>query len=85
MKLVPGTGGSGNTIPTQLSESGCVDPADITQPYAGLVPYDLNAPFWSDGATKSRFLGLPNGTTITIDSRTTGSFRWVPSSSRISG
>jgi len=67
MKLVPGAGGAGNSIPSQLSASGCVDPSDVTQPYAGLVPYDLNAPFWSDGASKTRFLGLPNGTTVTID------------------
>ncbi len=72
MKLVPGAGGSGNTIPTLLSETGCVDPTDITQPYAGLLPYDLNAPFWSDGAGKTRFLGLPNGTTITIDDQAVG-------------
>jgi uncharacterized repeat protein (TIGR03806 family) len=36
----------------------------VTEPYAGLVPYDLNAPFWSDGALKDRHIGLPNGTTI---------------------
>lgn len=28
------------------------------------MPYDLNAPFWSDGAAKDRWIGLPNGTTI---------------------
>ena len=65
--LVPGAGGGGNTIPDLLSNTGCVDPADITLPYAGLVPYDINATFWSDGADKTRFLGLPNGTTMVID------------------
>jgi uncharacterized repeat protein (TIGR03806 family) len=30
-----------------------------------LLPYDINALFWSDGADKERFIGLPNGTTIT--------------------
>jgi uncharacterized repeat protein (TIGR03806 family) len=53
-----------DTIPTLLSESGCTDPADTTAPYSGLVPYDLNAPFWSDGAVKDRLIGLPNGTSI---------------------
>ncbi len=56
-----------DTIPALLSNSGCVDPADITAPYAGLVPYDINAPFWSDGVPKERLAGLPNGTTITRD------------------
>ena len=67
IKLVPGSGGGQSAVADLLSNSGCVDPADITQPYAGLIPYDLNARFWSDGADKSRLLGLPNGTTIAID------------------
>ncbi|MGB5693098.1 MAG: hypothetical protein WBM43_10880, partial [Flavobacteriaceae bacterium] len=66
-KLVPGTGGGGDTIPDLLSATGCVDPADVTAPYAGLLPYDINARFWSDDAGKSRYIGLPNGTTITIN------------------
>ena len=54
-----------DTIPLLLSDTGCTNPADITLPYAGLLPYDINAPFWSDGAQKERYIGLPNGTTIT--------------------
>jgi uncharacterized repeat protein (TIGR03806 family) len=53
-----------DTIPVTLSDTGCTDPNDVTLPYAGLVPYDLNAPFWSDGAAKDRWVGLPDGTTI---------------------
>ena len=67
MRLVPSAGGGVDPVPDLLSQSGCVDAADITQPYAGLVPYDLNAPFWSDGAAKDRHVGLPNGTTISVD------------------
>ncbi|MBT8087233.1 MAG: PQQ-dependent sugar dehydrogenase [Gammaproteobacteria bacterium] len=67
-KLVPGAGGVGNTIPDLLSASGCVDPDDVTAPYSGLLPYDINARFWSDNADKTRYIGLPNGTTITINS-----------------
>jgi uncharacterized repeat protein (TIGR03806 family) len=66
LKLVQ-TGGGADLVPDQLSASGCVDPGDITQPYGGLLPYDVNAPFWSDGAAKERFIGLPNGTTIAIN------------------
>src|SRR5262249_11480633 len=51
-------------IPTQLSATGCVNPADPTQPAAGLIPFSPNAPFWSDGAVKSRFLALPDGQQI---------------------
>ena len=65
-KLVPTGGGGGNTdpVPDDLAATGCVSAADPTLPASGLVPYDLNAPFWSDGAAKTRWLGLPNGTTI---------------------
>lgn len=67
IKLVPGSGGGPSAIPDLLSDSGCVDPTSITEPYAGLIPYDINATFWSDGADKTRFLGLPNGTTMAVD------------------
>lgn len=53
-------------VPDLLSNSGCVDPADITQAYSGLTPYDINAPFWSDGAAKDRHIGLPNSAAIAI-------------------
>ncbi|WP_455210565.1 PQQ-dependent sugar dehydrogenase [Kaarinaea lacus] len=55
-------------VASLLSESGCVDPQDPTQPAAGLIPYDIISPLWSDGAEKQRFLALPNGTTIDVDS-----------------
>lgn len=64
-KLVPAGPPAPDTIPTLLSDTGCTDPTDITRPYAGLLPYDINALFWSDGAIKDRHIGLPNGTTIT--------------------
>ena len=63
----PAGGGPANTIEPLLSDTGCTDPADVTQAYNGLLPYDINAPFWSDGAIKERFIGLPNGTAITRD------------------
>jgi len=64
-RLRQGAGGGG-TVPNQLSATGCVDPTDATRPAAGLVPYAPNAPFWSDGAVKDRYLALPNGTTLTV-------------------
>jgi len=66
MKFIP-SGGAVDPVPDLLSDSGCVDPTDVTQPYAGVVPYDINATFWSDGADKDRYVGLPNGTTISIN------------------
>ncbi len=62
-RLRPGAGGGGS-VPDKLSATGCVDPANATRPAAGLVPYAPNAPFWSDGAAKERYLALPNGATL---------------------
>jgi len=64
-RLRPGAT-SGGTVPTELSATGCVLPGDATKPATGLIPHAPNAPFWSDGAAKDRYLGLPNGTTITV-------------------
>lgn len=65
-RLVPsGGGGNPDPVPDDLAATGCVNAANPTLPASGLVPYDINAPFWSDGAIKSRHIGLPNSTTIT--------------------
>jgi uncharacterized repeat protein (TIGR03806 family) len=66
MKIEP-AGGAQDNVAELLSNSGCVDPTDITQPYSGLVPYAINAPFWSDGANKDRYIAIPDGETISID------------------
>jgi uncharacterized repeat protein (TIGR03806 family) len=54
-----------STLPATLAESGCFE-ADGT-PGPMLVPYEVAHPFWSDGADKSRWLAIPDGTTITTD------------------
>jgi uncharacterized repeat protein (TIGR03806 family) len=53
-------------LAARLSQTGCFDPADLTRPAAGVIPYELNMPFWSDGATKQRWLALPRGGTARI-------------------
>jgi uncharacterized repeat protein (TIGR03806 family) len=64
-RLAQGAGGGGQ-IPTLLSDTGCVNPANPAQPASGLIPYAPNAPFFSDNATKARWLALPNGQRITV-------------------
>ncbi|MFT3912963.1 MAG: PQQ-dependent sugar dehydrogenase [Anaeromyxobacteraceae bacterium] len=66
-KLVPSGAPATDPVPTSLAATGCVDAADPTKPAAGLIPYRLNAPFWSDGAVKDRWLALPDGQTIALD------------------
>ena len=64
-RLRQGTTGGGS-VASQLSATGCVLAGDPTKAAAGLVPYAPNAPFWSDGAAKERFLALPNGATMRV-------------------
>ena len=66
-RLVAGTGGGGRQIPNQLTQTGCVNSSNPTQPASGLIPYAPNAPFFSDNAVKTRWLALPNGQRITVD------------------
>jgi uncharacterized repeat protein (TIGR03806 family) len=54
-------------MPNLLSQTGCVNPSNPTQPASGLIPYAPNAPFYSDGAAKSRWLALPDASRISID------------------
>lgn len=60
-----GTGG-GRAFPTNLSQTGCMDPSDPRQPLPGLVPYETSHEFWSDDAEKDRWLAIPDGEQITI-------------------
>ena len=57
------------TVAERLSETGCMDPLDPSQPGAMLIPYEPAAPFWSDGADKERWFAIPDGETITLDAR----------------
>lgn len=66
-KLVPDEPAANNDFPTSLLDTGCVDPDDPTQPASGLVPYTVNALFWSDNAEKERYMALPDGETITVE------------------
>jgi len=46
--------------PPLLSQLGAFTQLDPLTPASFLVPYDLNEPFWSDGARKSRWIAVPN-------------------------
>ena len=59
-RLVRSAGGPTNTIPPWLSSSGAFADLATLTPEAGIVPYELNLPFWSDGAIKSRWVSLPD-------------------------
>ena len=66
-RLVSGTGGSSDaTLPPTLADTGAFrDLASLT-PNPGIVPYDINVPFWSDNARKRRWFSVPD-TNLKID------------------
>jgi uncharacterized repeat protein (TIGR03806 family) len=67
-KLELDTGGGGTTgFPALLSQTGCFDAEDPRQPASGLIPFDVNAKLWSDGAAKQRYLALPDGEQVHVD------------------
>ncbi|MEM7135721.1 MAG: PQQ-dependent sugar dehydrogenase [Myxococcota bacterium] len=53
-------GTPGADAPARLSQTGAFANLAALEPSDYWVPYELNQPFWSDGAVKSRFLALPN-------------------------
>jgi len=55
-----------NGIPAKLSQTGCFLASDPSIPGPALVPYDVNAPLWSDGADKARWMSIPAGRTIRV-------------------
>lgn len=63
IRLVTGT--STSSFPATLGATGLF--ADLTDlsPAPGLVPYEVNLPFWSDHAIKRRWFNLPAGALIT--------------------
>ncbi|MFP2906799.1 PQQ-dependent sugar dehydrogenase [Pyxidicoccus sp. 3LFB2] len=65
-QLVSAQAVPGGLFPTRLSATGCVDAEDATKPSGGLIPYGVNAPLWSDGAEKERFLAVPDGHTVAV-------------------
>lgn len=49
----------GGFLPSHLSETGVFSDMASLKPTPGLEPYEVNVPFWSDGAIKRRWFSLP--------------------------
>ena len=61
-------GGGSPAFPATLAATGAFSDVSKLVPAAGIVPYDINVHFWSDGARKSRWFSLPDlSTTINYD------------------
>lgn len=72
LTATPASGGTGGP-PTLLSDTGCftiVDQdgtASIGEPVDDLIPFAPSAQLWSDGATKRRWMTVPDAQQITVD------------------
>ncbi len=61
-------------FPRKLSESGLFASVKDHQMVPGVIPYSINAPFWSDGMVKQRFIALPGAEPI--EYKPTGSWNF---------
>jgi uncharacterized repeat protein (TIGR03806 family) len=52
------------SFPTTVSATGCVSDLAKLTPAASLIPFEVRAPLWSDGAKKHRYFVLPDETSI---------------------
>ena len=57
-------------FPRKLSETGLFANVKNYKPAAGVIPYDVVAPLWSDGAIKDRFMAVPGAAKIEFDAVT---------------
>ena len=60
IKRLVRTPGSGNAPPQFLSQTGAFSSLATLSPESGIVSYDINLPFWSDHAVKTRWFSIPN-------------------------
>jgi glucose/arabinose dehydrogenase/mono/diheme cytochrome c family protein len=59
-RIVNNTNFTGTPIPGTLAETGAFEDLTRLKPAPGVVAYELNLPFWSDGARKQRWFSIPD-------------------------
>jgi uncharacterized repeat protein (TIGR03806 family) len=61
-------------FPRKLSETGLFTSVAKHEVAPGVIPYSINAPFWSDGAHKERFFAVPGDGKVTFHERNAWDF-----------
>ena len=64
LEPTPPVAATAAVFPRKLSETGLFSSTKELKAEAGLIPYSVNSPLWSDGAHKERWLALPGDTKI---------------------
>jgi putative heme-binding domain-containing protein len=66
-RLVMSAAGSRNAdFPRALSATGLFNATPAQTPATGVLPYDIKAPAWMDGATAERWLAIPGTETVRL-------------------
>lgn len=65
----------GAPLPPTLADTGAFSDLTTLTPHAGVVPYEINVPFWSDNALKTRWFSVPN-TNLHITFTATGNWQF---------
>jgi uncharacterized repeat protein (TIGR03806 family) len=52
-------------FPKRLSDTGAFADVERLEAMSGIVPYEIQAPLWSDGASKRRWVSVPEGAAMT--------------------
>jgi uncharacterized repeat protein (TIGR03806 family) len=63
-KLAHGSPTASLPLPTLLSQTGVFTNLATLSPNPALIPYAVNSPLWSDGAVKTRWMGLATNTFV---------------------
>ncbi|MDQ6633051.1 MAG: PQQ-dependent sugar dehydrogenase, partial [Verrucomicrobiota bacterium] len=66
---------SGNVLPPTLADADAFTNLTSLTPFPGILSYDLNVPFWSDNAKKTRWFSVPN-TNLTITFNRTSNWQF---------
>ena len=64
---------TGTPLPPTLADTGGFSDLPNLTPSPGILPYDVNVPFWSDHARKSRWFSVPD-TDLTVGFNPTGNW-----------
>jgi glucose/arabinose dehydrogenase len=76
----PANTNSGSVIipPETLEETGIFSDLATLTPNPGIIPYDVNTPYWTDGAIKTRWFHVPTNLTSRITFRPNESWTFQP-------
>lgn len=63
-------------VPQKLSETGLFADTAGLVPHSRMIPYEINQPFWSDGALKQRWIVMPENQTEKITFQKEGEWKF---------